>query len=45
MSYLFWSQTIIWAVLAAYLIILAKKSKQIGTELDIIRKDLDKDKQ
>ena len=43
MSYLFWSQTIIWAVLTAYLVILMKKSKHIGTELDIIKKELTKE--
>jgi len=42
MNFLFWSQTLIWAFLMGYLIILIKKSKQLEKELDIIRKDLDK---
>lgn len=44
MEYLFWSQTIIWAVLTAYIIILTKKSKELEKHLDIIEKESDKNK-
>lgn len=42
MNFLFWSQTLVWAFLIGYLVILMKKSKQLEKEVDIIKKDLDK---
>jgi len=42
MDYLFWSQTVVWAFILSYLIILIKKSKKLERELDILKKELDK---
>lgn len=42
MTYLFWAQTIIWTVLAAYLVVLIKKSKKIEQDLDILNKDINR---